>query len=215
MGPISSGDLPPQLPAGMREVFHGIRYLSTHLETPRPGQTHYDLMCFSKIRTKSTHELLRLGFPPLSFGGGAEASLLTPPTAAFELEALRLAALLYLHCGLHMFIPFSTARPAVMGGLKAQFFALLSHFDELAPRELNAVMEQRATLTWALVVGSQLAETDTEEALFAKLIAKMVEGQGVEDWQGMEQRLRRICWVKMLGTVERKRVWERVRRGGW
>ena len=200
----------------MREVFHSLRYLSTHLETPRPSQTHYDLMCFSKLKTKSTYELLRLGFPPFSFGGDAdEHSLVTSTTAAFELEALRLAALLYLHCGLHMFIPFSTARPAVMGGLKAQFLNLLSHFDGLAPRELNAVMEQRVTLTWALVVGSQLAETDAEEALFAKLIAKTVEGHGVKDWQGMEQRLRRICWVKILSMVERKKVWERMTRDRW
>ena len=189
-------DLPYQLYGDLSTIFRGIRYLTFALFTAK-GQSHtaMDLLTCSKVRTAVEYHLL-------SFKQHKEG----PETTDLDchVEIYRLAALIYVQRGLHVFLPAY----GIMRSLKVQ---IMHSFEETERNSGNVVETPRPSLLlWALFMGGILSLDEEDEKWFAHRIARHVRAAGIRHWAQMEGWLREVCWLDKLYTPTCRSLWQRV-----
>ena len=127
--------------------------------------TTAELMTFSKSRTALEHRIVNMA-----------RSLTEKPRAVmtqddYTLELCRLAALVYIKVGLHMFLPFCS----ILRTLKGQVMQLIRDGEKYCFIGITSSTAPEC-MTWALLMCSLLAMTSEEEDFFAKRIAKGTRG---------------------------------------
>ena len=170
---------PPQEPVFSLEVFDpeigrqfgillaDLRYLTDHVNRAqqnmyrRSATSTVDSMTFSKVRTIVEHRILAMARSP----SHKPREMMTLDD--YTLDLCRLAALVYIKCGLHMYLPICT----IILVLKEQLIQLVRDAEMYCAVDLCGD-GQPWYATWAMFMGSLVATTPEEEAFFAERIAK-------------------------------------------
>ena len=153
-------------------LFNDLSFLTTtvnqqNIHYGRPKWTTIDLMTFSKNRTVIEHRILNMA------RSSAQKPRAVMTQDDYTLELCRLAALVFIKCGLHMFLPMSSILVAV----KQQVTTLI--LDQEKYRADGVTGEtQSGCVLWGLCVSSILAMTPEEEDFFANRIALITRAFG-------------------------------------
>ena len=183
----------------MTTNLENMSYLTNCLNNWEFSSTFTDMMTFGRMRSTLEYRLcvLQIRKPP-------------PDMTAldYQLEACRLAALIFLQLVYHNFKPFcSTLRTS-----KEQLMELVTEGEErgFGPMDLQL---PRGSLRWALFMGGLLSLNAEEETWFAVRIAtsmKMLHGQSRKTWADMEEYLKAVSWSDRLKTPECMSLWDRI-----
>ena len=183
-----------------RSLFDDLKYLTDSLK-PHVGNkgnnakatslaTTLDLMTFSKTRTAIEHRILDMA---RSYYKPRERM----SRDDYNFELCRLAALIYIKCALHMFLPVGQilgslkgelmqliedgekhgALPSflpggqILGSLKAELVRLIKDGEKHGALGARERM-QAGSAIWGLLMGSLLSSTPEEEEWFAKRITE-------------------------------------------
>ena len=125
-----------------------------------------------------------------------------------QLEAVRLAALIYLKCVAYGFPPHC----AVVQASKTQLVELIRGAEARACADFGDPI-----MLWALFIGGISSLDLEEERWFALRSSKSMRDGGWEwkhggrvNWKDMETHLRRISWAECLRTPNCMQLWGKV-----
>lgn len=157
----------PQISEHFETLFADLQYLNSNLNRAQENTDHgkeattLDLMNFSKVRTTVEHRILAMA----RLSSHKPRNMMT--CDEYALEICRRAALVFIKCGLHMYLPICT----ILVSLKEQIMQLMRDEETYCGIGTSGRREDERTL-WAILIGSLLAVTPEEEVFFAKRIAE-------------------------------------------
>ena len=159
----------------LQSLLADLRFLTDTINKHDYGGNQYssklstlDLMTFSKNRTAVEHRILNMA---RSASTQKPRSMMTRDD--YTLELCRLAALIYLKCGLHMFLPMCS----ILDSLKEQIMQLTLDGERYCAIGISGKV-QPGCATWGLFMASLLSSTPQEEEFFASRIAKGTRSVG-------------------------------------
>ena len=159
----------------LQSLLADLKYLTETINKHEYGGAQYssklstlDLMTFSKNRTVVEHRILNMARSPST---QKPRDVMTRDD--YTLELCRLAALIYLKCGLHMFLPMCS----ILVSLKEQIMQLTRDGEKYRAIGISGKV-QPGCATWGLFMASLLSSSPEEEEFFASRIAKGTQSVG-------------------------------------